>query len=84
MKPAQPTLGTLYLVPTPLDFGCLPEGAHPAPITECLPIETVAVAARLTHWISENAKSTRAFLKRVEAVNGLAAPLQAQAIVELP
>ena len=44
MKPAQPTPGTLYLVPTPLDFGCLPEGAHPAPITECLPIETVAVA----------------------------------------
>lgn len=84
MKPAQPTPGTLYLVPTPLDFGCLPEGAYPAPITGCLPVETVAVAARLTHWISENAKSTRAFLKRVEAVNGLAAPLQAQTIVELP
>jgi 16S rRNA (cytidine1402-2'-O)-methyltransferase len=44
----------------------------------------VAVAARLTHWITENAKSTRAFLKRVHAVQALAAPLQAQQITELP
>jgi 16S rRNA (cytidine1402-2'-O)-methyltransferase len=84
VKPVQSTTGTLYLVPTPLDFGCLPDGTPPAPLTQCLPASTVVVAARLTHWISENAKSTRAFLKRVDAVNGLAAPLQAQAIVELP
>lgn len=76
--------GALYLVPTPLDFGCLSEGDVPAPIAQCLPGETLAIAAQLTHWISENAKSTRAFLKRVEAVNGLAAPLQAQHIAELP
>jgi 16S rRNA (cytidine1402-2'-O)-methyltransferase len=41
-------------------------------------------AARLTHWVAENAKTTRAFLKRVDAVVPLAQPLQALAIVELP
>ena len=49
-----------------------------------LPRETVLVAARLTHWIAENAKSARAFLKRVEAAHGLAAPLQALQIAERP
>lgn len=76
--------GVLYLVPTPLDFGCLTDGEAPAPIAQCLPGNTLAIAAQLTHWISENAKSTRAFLKRVEALNGLALPLQAQHIAELP
>ena len=73
-------LGRLYLVPTPLDHGCDPQ----APITDVLPLGTLQVAARLTHWISENAKSTRAFLKRVDAVAPLAQPLQAQSITELP
>ncbi len=78
------TPGTLYLVPTPLDFGCQPDGEAPLPIGQLLPDSTLAVAARLTHWITENAKSTRAFLKRVDAVHSLAAPLQAQHITELP
>ncbi|WP_370655072.1 SAM-dependent methyltransferase [Hydrogenophaga sp.] len=55
-----------------------------APLGEWLPAETLRVASRLSHWITENAKSTRAFLKRVEAVSGLAAPVQAQHIAELP
>lgn len=77
--------GTLYLVPTPLDFGCTPEqgAAHPA-IDLHLPQGTLHTAARLTHWITENAKSTRAFLKRVDAVCPLGQPLQAQSIAELP
>lgn len=74
--------GTLYLVPTPLDFGMAQD--TPMPPGEWLPAETMAVASRLTHWITENAKSTRAFLKRVEVVSGLTAPLQAQQIAELP
>ena len=49
-----------------------------------LPAETLGAASRLTHWITENAKSTRAFLKRVEATHGLAAPMQSQHITELP
>ena len=83
MNPAAtPQKGTLYLVPTPLDFGCT--GPEPAAIDQLLPGATLAVASRLNHWITENAKSTRAFLKRVEQTHGLAAPLQAQHISELP
>ncbi len=74
--------GTLYLVPTPLDFGCA--GSALAAIDQLLPGATLAVASRLSHWITENAKSTRAFLKRVETSHGLAASLQAQHINELP
>lgn len=76
--------GTLYLVPTPLDFGCIPEGEVPAPLEQLLPGNTLATAAQLTHWITENAKSTRAFLKRVNAVCPLATPIQAQKLTELP
>lgn len=78
--PAKPP-GTLFIVPTPLDFGVAQEA--PASLDAWLPAETLVAASRLTHWITENAKSTRAFLKRVEAVKGLAAPLQTQKIVEL-
>ncbi|GAB3355024.1 MULTISPECIES: SAM-dependent methyltransferase [Giesbergeria] len=72
--------GTLYLVPAPLDFGC----ASQTPLQDSLPAATLTVAARLTHWVCENAKSTRAYLKRVEALYPLAQPLQAQQITELP
>ncbi len=74
------TPGTLYLVPGPLDFGC----AQQVPLTDVLPSSTLAVAARLTHWISENAKTTRAFLKRVHEHAPLAQPLQELLIAELP
>ena len=72
--------GTLYLVPAPLDFGCESQTA----LTEVLPEGTLRRAASLTHWISENAKTARAYLKRIDALFPLAAPLQAQNIVELP
>src|SRR5256885_11595289 len=45
---------------------------------------TLRTAARLTHWICENAKSTRAYLKRIDALHALAQPLQTQQITELP
>lgn len=66
--------GALYVVPTPLDFGC--DVQLQRPVTDSLPLATLQVAAKLTHWITENAKSTRAFLKRVDAVLPLAMPLQ--------
>jgi len=72
--------GALYLVPAPLDFGC----EQQVPLQEALPDGTLAVAAGLTHWICENAKSARAYLKRIDALHSLAAPLQAMQIVELP
>ena len=74
------TTGRLLLVPTPLDFGC----ATLAPIADVLPAATLAAAAQTTHWITENAKSTRAFLKRVGEHQPLALPLQQQTITELP
>lgn len=72
--------GRLYLVPTPLDFGC----ETGAPASDVLPAGTIAVAARLSHWICENAKTARAFLKRVGEVQPLAVPVQQQQIAELP
>jgi len=73
--------GTLYLVPNTLDFGLHGE---PAPLDDLLPMGVIRTAARLEHWVGENAKTTRAFLKRVDAVCPLAQPLQAISIVELP
>ena len=72
--------GRLYLVPAPLDFGCTPQ----VPLGDVLPQATIVTAARLTHWICENAKSARAYLKRIDALTPLALPLQAQQISELP
>lgn len=72
--------GTLYLVPAPLDFGCDAQ----TPLQDVLPEGTLRQAALLTHWVCENAKSTRAYLKRIDALFPLAAPLQAQQITELP
>lgn len=84
MSPQTTRRGTLYLVPTPLDFGCTGADQPAAPIDALLPGQTLDVAAGLSHWITENAKSTRAFLKRVQAVRPLAAPLQGMQLVELP
>ena len=37
------TPGRLFLVPTPLDFGC----AEQAPVSDVLPVSTLAIAASL-------------------------------------
>ncbi len=73
--------GSLYLIPNTLDFGT---AAEASPIDDVLPASVIRTAARLTHWVAENAKTTRAFLKRVDAIVPLAQPLQTLAIVELP
>ena len=57
--------GALHLIPNTLDFGA--PGA-PAALDELLPRDAIRVAARLGDWVCENAKTTRAFLKRVDAV----------------
>ena len=74
------TPGKLYLVPAPLDFGC----AIQAPLADALPAGTLSVAAGLTHWICENAKSARAYLKRIDESHPLTLPLREQQITELP
>jgi 16S rRNA (cytidine1402-2'-O)-methyltransferase len=72
--------GKLYLVPAPLDFGC----DTLTPLTDVLPLATLQTAAKLSHWVCENAKSTRAYLKRVGEICPLAQPLQLLNIQELP
>ena len=76
-----PSTGRLYLVPNTLDFAAPGTASD---IRELLPSRSLRIAAALEHWVCENAKTTRAFLKRVDAACPLAKPLQALAIVELP
>ena len=73
-------LGRLYLVPAPLDFMCETQ----VPLTQVMPLHTLQIASELSHWVCENAKSTRALLKRIDAVCPLKTPLQSQQLVELP
>jgi len=73
--------GSLILVPNTLDFGIAAEAPD---VRDVLPMSAIRTAARLTHWVAENAKTTRAFLKRIDAVAPLVQPLQTLAIVELP
>jgi 16S rRNA (cytidine1402-2'-O)-methyltransferase len=80
METSSTTLGQLYLVPTPLDFAC----AQQAPLQDVLPQQTLEVARRLQYWVCENAKSARAFLKRVNEVTPLSCPIQQIQIQELP
>lgn len=74
--------GRLILVPNTLDFG-LPESQW-VDLRVVLPLQVIELAAGLSHWVAENAKTARAFLKRVDRVVPLGRPLQDIAIVELP
>jgi 16S rRNA (cytidine1402-2'-O)-methyltransferase len=81
-QPNAKPLGKLVLMPNTLDFGC--DAAAVPPIQHALPHAVIEQAAQLTHWVAENAKTTRAFLKRVNEVVPLVQPLQSIGIVELP
>jgi 16S rRNA (cytidine1402-2'-O)-methyltransferase len=73
-------IGKLYLVPAPLDFGC----DSLSDLQNSMPWGTLTVAAKLQYWVCENAKSARAYLKRVNEITPLSNPLQALHIQELP
>jgi len=72
--------GRLVLVPAPLDFGC----DEQVPLPTALPAVTLQAASRLQYWVCENARSLRAYLKRVDALYPLLYPLQQLQIQELP
>ncbi len=74
--------GRLYLVPNTLDFGVA--DASVPDLQEVLPLGAIRTAASLRYWVVENAKTTRAFLKRVDRVVPLAQPLQQLSMIELP
>lgn len=63
--------GTLFLIPTNL--------SSPFSAAAILPADVIATALRLDHYIAENAKTARAFLKGL----GIARPLQEISISEL-
>jgi 16S rRNA (cytidine1402-2'-O)-methyltransferase len=80
MSTTHSPMGKLYLVPAPLDFGC----DSLSDLQNSMPMGTLTVAAQLQYWVCENAKSARAYLKRVNDIIPLAGPLQALHIQELP
>ena len=80
MTHTNPSKGKLFLVPAPLDFGCDSESN----LQNSMPMGTLTVAAKLQYWVCENAKSARAYLKRVHEITPLSAPIQALHIQELP
>ena len=59
--------GQLLLVPNTLDLG-----TELVEMQQVLPLGVLQRAAGLAHWLAEDARSTRAFLKRVHAVVPLA------------
>jgi len=78
--PPSCALGTLWLIPNTLDHGVDDLSA----LDRTLPRSAIERSAALTHWVVEDAKSARVFLKRVQALHPLALPLQAMDVRELP
>jgi 16S rRNA (cytidine1402-2'-O)-methyltransferase len=75
----RPRSGRLLLVPNALDLG-----TKPGRLTDVIALGVIEVAAALQHWAVEDARSARAFLKRVHEVTPLCKPLQDIDIIELP
>lgn len=71
--------GRLLLVPNTLDLG-----SDPVELTDVLPLGVIRQAAALQHWVVEDARSARAFLRRVDTVAPIGRPLAALHITELP
>lgn len=82
MAPSAPSNrpGTLWLMPNTLDLGVRADIG----LDGALPMGAIERASSLTHWVVEDAKTARAFLKRVQALRPLAQPLQALDIREMP
>lgn len=76
--------GRLLLIPNTLDLGHAEEDGPLPDIRMVIPYGVIETAASLSHWVAENAKTTRAFLKRVSEVVPLQTPMQEQRIEVLP
>ena len=66
-------------MPNTLDLAC-----EAQPLQTVIPQNVIVQAAQVQYWVVENAKTTRAFLKRIDAIEPLCQPLQALSIQELP
>jgi 16S rRNA (cytidine1402-2'-O)-methyltransferase len=80
VTPVASRTGSLVLMPNTLDLGT----GHEVALAQVLPQAVIERAAGLRHWVAENAKSARAFLRRVHACSPLTLPLQEIDIRELP
>lgn len=67
--------GTLYLIPNTL--------GDTETLDHVIPTHVQALTAQLSHFVAENAKTARAFLKLVNATHPLTRPLQEIVITEL-
>lgn len=64
-------LGTLFLIPNTLG-----DDARVEQLPWVLPHETIMQSAKLRHWIVEDSKTARAFLKAIDAVSPLVCSIQ--------
>jgi len=64
-------LGTLYLAPNTLG-----DDDRNAQLPWVLPSETITCIAKLKHWVVEDAKTARAFLKAVDGISPLTCTIQ--------
>lgn len=74
----------LVLVPAPLDFGVGSDAGECPDIRDLLPLGVLTRAVALTHWLVEDARTARAFLKRAAAAVEVSLDLRALAIDEMP
>jgi 16S rRNA (cytidine1402-2'-O)-methyltransferase len=72
--------GTLYLIPNTLGYN---EGQQDGLLARIIPETVQNMTAGLTHFVAENAKSTRAYLKLLSQEHALARPMQEIQISEL-
>jgi 16S rRNA (cytidine1402-2'-O)-methyltransferase len=66
-------LGTLYLIPNTLGYN---EGQQDGLLNRIIPDTVQHMSANLSHFIVENAKTTRAYLKLLSQTHALTKPLQ--------
>ncbi len=72
--------GTLYLIPNTLGASATP---NDQPLAHIIPETVQRMTAQLDHFVAENAKTTRAFLKILHQHHPLSRPLQEIQIAEL-
>jgi 16S rRNA (cytidine1402-2'-O)-methyltransferase len=75
----EPSTGRLRLIPNTLD-----QGAATLGLDEVLPSGVIRACASLRHWVVEDARSARVFLRRVDMLCPLGIELRAIEIRELP
>lgn len=72
--------GTLYLIPNTLGQS---EGQQTNLLAQIIPDTVQSMTAQLSHFVAENAKTTRAYLKLLNQYHPLAKPMQELQIAEL-